>query len=119
MTERSRSRRVPGKCASRGYPVFPLAPGRKTPMRGCRRYSQHSSEYAPHPAQECACLARGGLCHGFYAATLDPDLIERWWTVADCGVAVTTGPAGLVVVDVDRHSSSPPQRAEQLWPGWT
>lgn len=108
--------RVARWCAGRGYPVFPLAPGRKTPMRGCERCSQ-SVGYVPHPPQQCACLARGGLCHGFYAATLDAGLIERWWAVAGRGVAVATGPAGLVVVDVDRHSSSPPARAEQLLPG--
>lgn len=134
VSQRSRGRRVPGKVgevstgevepvrvarwfAGRGYPVFPLAPGRKTPIRGCRRCSQHSAEYVPHPAQECACLARGGLCHGFYAATLDPDLIEHWWTVGDRGVAVATGPANLVIVDVDRHNSTPPQQADQLLPG--
>ncbi|WP_107101162.1 bifunctional DNA primase/polymerase [Streptomyces graminilatus] len=109
--------RVARWCAGRGYPVFPLAPGRKTPMRGCERCSQQSAGYVPHPPQECACLARGGLCHGFYAATLDADLIEHWWAVAGRGVAVSTGPAQLVVVDVDRHSSSPPSRAEQLLPG--
>lgn len=134
VSDRSRGRRVPGKVdelstdevepvriarwfAGRGYPIFPLAPGRKTPMRGCHRCSQHSAEYVPHPAQECGCLARGGLCHGFYAATLDLDLIERWWTVRDRGVAVATGAAGLVIVDVDRHSSTPPQQADQLLPG--
>ncbi|MEV4871501.1 bifunctional DNA primase/polymerase [Streptomyces syringium] len=60
----------------------------------------------------------GRVCHGFYTATLDPDLIECQRTVGDRGVAVVTGPAELVaVVDIDRHTITPPQQADQLQPG--
>lgn len=62
--------------AERGLAVLPLEPGDKAPL--------------------------GALAHnGAYSATLDPDLIRRWWTrgpQANLGVALREG---LFAVDVD------------------
>ncbi|MFD7616060.1 bifunctional DNA primase/polymerase [Streptomyces sp. NPDC059802] len=119
-TPRPDPERVARWCAAQQWPVFPLAPGRKIPMPGCRRCRHNSPAYEPHPARGCPCLANGGWCHGFYAGTLDPALIARWWSDPRRGVAVATGPARLVVIDVDRHTTTPPEDPETaLLPGLT
>lgn len=60
--------------AARGWPVFPCAPGRKTPLTG----------------------------HGFRDATTDPARIRAWWTARpDANVAIATGHPGPDVVDLD------------------
>ncbi|MGN5392503.1 bifunctional DNA primase/polymerase [Streptomyces sp. JL7001] len=99
-------------CAGSGWPVHPLAPGRKTPAANCR-------ECAPpgHTHTDCPCPAAGRWCHGFHAATLDYDRIEKWWgSEPTLGVGVACGPAGLVVIDIDAHEGAPPQR-DRVLPG--
>lgn len=62
--------------AGKGWPVFPLRPGLKTPA------------------------TRGG----FTDATTDPDQVTAWWRAnpqANIGVPTGAGGAGLDVVDVD------------------
>ncbi|MFJ4153131.1 bifunctional DNA primase/polymerase [Streptomyces galbus] len=99
-------------CARRGWPVLPLAPGRKTPAGNCRDCRVH-----PHPPSECPCLPAGRWCHGFHAATLDQDRIRRWWGARpDFGIGVSCGPADLVVIDVDAHPAQPPAR-DRILPG--
>lgn len=99
-------------CAGRGWPVHPLAAGRKTPAGNCADCQQ-----CGHSWENCACLEAGRWCHGFHAATLDPDRIEQWWSASPAhGVGVACGPAGLVVIDVDAHASAPPDR-DRLLPG--
>jgi hypothetical protein len=74
--------------AGRGWPVFPLRPGQKRPR-----------------AQLTAWEAR---------ATLDPGRITRWWRRhPDDNVAIATGPAGLVVIDLDLAQLDEPRP-----PGW-
>ncbi|MEV0125760.1 bifunctional DNA primase/polymerase [Streptomyces sp. NPDC050703] len=100
------------RCARRGWPVLPLAPGRKTPARNCPacRTGAHS------PAQ-CPCQDHGRWCHGFHAATLDQDRLRRWWAARpDFGIGVSCGPAGLVVIDIDAHAAEPPAR-DRVLPG--
>lgn len=63
----------------RGFYLFPLAPGKKTPMPGSR---------------------------GFKDATRDPKAILDWPTGA--GVGIATGASGLLVIDCDAHTSEPP-----------
>ncbi|TWP51464.1 bifunctional DNA primase/polymerase [Lentzea tibetensis] len=59
--------------AARGWPVFPLVPGGKAPeVRDWER-----------------------------RATTDPDRIRRCWTHGPYNIGLATGPAGLVVVDLD------------------
>lgn len=59
--------------AERGWPVFPLLPGGKRPA--VTSWEQR--------------------------ATTDPARIERCWTHAPYNIGVATGPAGLVVIDLD------------------
>lgn len=99
-------------CALQGWPVHPLASGRKTPAGNCAACrKQH------HPAAGCPCLAAGRPCHGFHAATTDPARIDAWWGgTPSWGVGVACGGADLVVIDVDAHCAQVPDR-NRLLPG--
>ncbi|MEU2282512.1 bifunctional DNA primase/polymerase [Streptomyces sp. NPDC013178] len=99
-------------CARRGWPVHPLAAGRKTPPANCT-----GCRSQPHSPAECPCLPAGRWCHGFHAATLDHARIDQWWGEhPEFGVGVSCGPAGLVVIDIDAHPSQPPGR-QRILPG--
>lgn len=99
-------------CAGNGWPVHPLAAGRKTPAGNCPACRKDH-----HRPADCPCLPAGKWCHGFHAATTDPDLLAAWWGVNPAlGVGVSCGPAGLVVLDVDAHSAEVPHR-DRLLPG--
>ncbi|WP_327286117.1 MULTISPECIES: bifunctional DNA primase/polymerase [unclassified Streptomyces] len=99
-------------CARQGWPVHPLAPGRKTPVGNC-----DVCRAPGHDRGACQCLRAGRWCHGFHAATLDSERIRQWWGARpDLGVGVATGPAGLVVIDIDAHARELPSR-ERLLPG--
>ncbi|MFD6416181.1 bifunctional DNA primase/polymerase [Streptomyces sp. NPDC060194] len=99
-------------CAAQGWPVHPLAPGRKTPAANCPACREPG-----HQAEDCPCRAAGRWCHGFRAATTDPGLIDAWWGAQpSLGVGVACGPADLVVLDVDAHSADVPSR-DRLLPG--
>lgn len=99
-------------CARRGWPVHPLAAGRKTPVANCSLCRAQ-----PHPPADCPCLPEGRWCHGFHAATLDQDRIQQWWgSNPKLGVGVSCGRAGLVVVDIDAHPVQPPTR-DRILPG--
>ncbi|MGW5344702.1 bifunctional DNA primase/polymerase [Streptomyces sp. HUAS TT3] len=99
-------------CADQGWPVHPLAAGRKTPVANC------GACRAPgHGHRDCGCLRSGRWCHGFRAATLDLSRIVRWWqTDPGLGVGVACGSAGLVVIDIDAHERPLPDRS-RLLPG--
>ncbi|WP_331750643.1 MULTISPECIES: bifunctional DNA primase/polymerase [unclassified Streptomyces] len=99
-------------CASRGWPVHPLVPGRGTPTADCEECRRPG-----HNPSGCACLQAGRWCHGLHAATLDFARIEQWWsTHPGLGVGVACGPANLVVIDIDAHGQQPPDR-DLLLPG--
>ncbi|MFJ8888534.1 bifunctional DNA primase/polymerase [Streptomyces sp. NPDC102402] len=99
-------------CAGNGWPVHPLAVGRKTPAGNCQLCRDE-----PHRPAQCPCHAAGRWCHGFHAATTDPALLEAWWGLhPNQGVGVSCGPAGLVVLDIDAHSAEVPDRS-RLLPG--
>ncbi|MEV8320926.1 bifunctional DNA primase/polymerase [Streptomyces sp. NPDC059900] len=101
-------------CAGQGWPVHPLAAGRKTPAGNCE-----ACRAPGHTHEGCSCLPAGRWCHGFRAATLDTGRIERWWGTGEGrspGVGVACGPAGLVVVDIDAHAQPLPDRS-RLLPG--
>ncbi|MGV4988324.1 bifunctional DNA primase/polymerase [Streptomyces sp. NRAIS4] len=99
-------------CAAKGWPVHPLAPGRKTPAGNCAECRDRS-----HDPKTCPCLPAGRPCHGFHAATTDTDRIDSWWTAQpSSGVGIACGPANLVVIDVDAHSAPVPDRS-RLLPG--
>jgi Bifunctional DNA primase/polymerase, N-terminal len=84
--------------AAAGYQVFPLRG--KLPVGNCPACEPRSRSYRPHRAQEC----EHELCHGLYAATSDPDRVQRWWArcpQANIGARI---PLSLLVLDVDpRH----------------
>ncbi|WP_445402733.1 bifunctional DNA primase/polymerase [Streptomyces sp. LE64] len=75
--------------AGRGWPVFPLRPRDKRP--------------AGHPERSCPRTGRCATGHRTpeQRATTDPDLITAAWTHAPYNVGLATGPAGLLVVDLD------------------
>ncbi|MER6557459.1 bifunctional DNA primase/polymerase [Streptomyces sp. NPDC001027] len=99
-------------CARRGWPVHPLAAGRKTPAANCTDCRMN-----PHPPARCFCLPAGRWCHGFHAATLDQRRITKWWdTHPEFGVGVACGPASLVIIDIDAHPTQPPSR-DRILPG--
>ncbi|MEU8952349.1 bifunctional DNA primase/polymerase [Streptomyces sp. NPDC048489] len=99
-------------CARRGWPVFPLAVGRKTPLANCPDCRNN-----PHPTATCPCFGAGLPCHGFHAATLDQRHITQWWSGSpEFGVGIACGPARLVVIDIDAHSTQPPTR-DRILPG--
>ncbi|WP_432164182.1 bifunctional DNA primase/polymerase [Streptomyces tendae] len=111
-SDAERSLSIASWCARRGWPVHPLAPGRKTPAANCGRCRADS-----HSPDACTCYAVGRWCHGFHAATLDQDRIHHWWgSRPDFGVGVSCGPAGLVVIDIDAHPVDPPAR-DRILPG--
>ncbi|MFD9517918.1 bifunctional DNA primase/polymerase [Streptomyces sp. NPDC059979] len=99
-------------CAAQGWPVHPLAPGRKTPAANCA-----ACPLSAHLPQDCPCLAAGKWCHGFHAATTEAARLGAWWSAQPAfGVGVSCGPAGLVVLDVDAHGADIPDRM-RLLPG--
>ncbi|MFJ9699388.1 bifunctional DNA primase/polymerase [Streptomyces fradiae] len=76
--------------AARGWHVFPLRPGSKRP--------------ALHHEAQCP---RTGACTGGHVkweqrATTDPGRIRGAWSAGAFNVGIATGPAGLVVVDLDQ-----------------
>ncbi|WP_435854008.1 bifunctional DNA primase/polymerase [Streptomyces purpurascens] len=99
-------------CARRGWPVHPLAPGRKSPAGNCSDCREDG-----HAPTDCPCLAAGRWCHSFYAATLNQNRIQQWWGHnPDFGIGVSCGSADLVVIDIDAHSAEPPDR-DRILPG--
>ncbi|MEU6709689.1 bifunctional DNA primase/polymerase [Streptomyces wuyuanensis] len=99
-------------CASHGWPVHPLAPQRKSPAANCEPCRRPG-----HSHSDCACIPAGRWCHGFHAATLDYGRIDKWWgSTPSLGVGVACGAAGLVIIDIDAHSQTPPAR-DRLLPG--
>ncbi|MFF7752280.1 bifunctional DNA primase/polymerase [Streptomyces sp. NPDC007971] len=75
--------------AERGWPVIPLHPGTK--------------RAAGHPERSCPATGRctGGHRTPEQRATTDPELIQLAWANRPYNVAIATGPAGLLVVDLD------------------
>ncbi|WP_425575192.1 bifunctional DNA primase/polymerase [Streptomyces durmitorensis] len=101
-------------CVEQGWPVHPLARGRKTPVANCE-----ACRVPGHSRRRCPCLTGGRWCHGFHAATLDRARVDQWWgrrPGMGVGVGVACGHAGLVVIDIDAHARPLPPR-DQLLPG--
>ena len=75
------SRRLLGAAcavAGRGWPVFPLQPyGKRPAIRGWPQ-----------------------------RATTDPDQLAAWWERAPYNIGIACGPAGLLVVDLDRRPAA-------------
>ncbi|MET3986492.1 bifunctional DNA primase/polymerase [Streptomyces sp. PvR034] len=82
--------------AARGWPVFPLRPGSKVP-------ALHGETRCPR-TDVCA----DGHAKPEQRATTDPDRIRTAWTSAPYNVGLATGPAALVVIDLDPPKPSDP-----------
>lgn len=82
--------------ASHGFPVFPLSAS-KRPLRLC---GQCANRGCPG-RNECRCGV--DTCHGFYAASTDPDVFWRWWREhPGWQIGIRTGAkSGLAALDVD------------------
>ncbi|MFJ5302162.1 bifunctional DNA primase/polymerase [Streptomyces sp. NPDC088350] len=91
MTHHARSAllRAALKAAERGWPVIPLRPRSKVP-------ALHGERRCPRTG-DCA----GGHRTFEQRATTDPARIERCWSAGPFNVGIATGPAGLLVVDLD------------------
>ncbi|MER6556213.1 bifunctional DNA primase/polymerase [Streptomyces sp. NPDC001027] len=85
--------------AERGWPVIPLHPGSKRP--------------AGHPERSCPGIGRCEDGHRTpeEGATTDPHLIQAAWARRPYNVGIATGPAGLVVVDLDVCKPQEPEGA--------
>lgn len=93
--------------AARGVPVLPLSRG-KRPVPNCPGCRGSRCGDRPHmlAAGPCACPHP---CHGWAAATTDPDTLTspQWagaWRAA-AGVAYHPGGAGVTVVDLDTEDA--------------
>jgi len=78
--------------AERGWPVFPVRPNAKRPA-----FPDHV---------EARCTRRDPRCRTGHQgweprATTDPARIRRAWSLAPFNVGIATGPAGLIVIDLD------------------
>ncbi|MFI8204452.1 bifunctional DNA primase/polymerase [Streptomyces sp. NPDC085937] len=85
--------------AERGWPVIPLHPGSKRP--------------AGHAERACP---RTNRCTGGHRtpeerATTDPNLIHAAWAHRPYNVGIATGPAGLLVIDLDPIKAEEPKGA--------
>jgi hypothetical protein len=85
--------------AERGWPVIPLHPGSKRP--------------AGHPERTCPGTGRCTDGHRTpeERATTDPDLIRAAWANRPYNVGIATGPAGLLVIDLDPVKAEEPKGA--------
>ncbi|NUK08663.1 bifunctional DNA primase/polymerase [Streptomyces lunaelactis] len=90
--------------AERGWPVFPLRPGDKRP--------------AGHA--EARCPGTGRCAEGHRTpeqrATRDTATITAAWSAAPYNVGLATGPAGLLVVDLDLPKDDA-DTAPEVWAG--
>jgi hypothetical protein len=78
--------------AERGWPVFPLRPGDKRPA-----FPDHDAARCTGADPRC----RTGHTGWQARATTDPGRIRRAWSATPYNVGIATGPAALVVVDLD------------------
>lgn len=84
--------------ARRGWPVFPCHTARNGVCSCGVAEAEHAPGFGKHPRTP----------HGWQDATTDPATIEAWWQRwPDANIGVATGPAGLVVVDVDVKDGAP------------
>lgn len=94
--------------AERGFAVFPLKVGEKTPAT------------PDHAANSCS--GRDPRCRDGHQgweprATTDPDRIARGWAKVPYNVGVACGPSRLVVIDLDMPKADKPIPGEWQLPG--
>lgn len=102
---------------TRGWPVFPLTPGAKKPLRHCALCSTKSPDYESHRSID-DCPHPPDTCHGFHVATTDEDRVRDWFErFPDMNIGIATGAARLVVVDLDINKAGDPVPAPYNLPG--
>ncbi|MGC2997409.1 bifunctional DNA primase/polymerase [Streptomyces sp. G35A] len=105
---RERRHRAIHAFIDRGCPVSALTPGAKVPVKSCPQCDIKSPEYVRHHGID-DCPHPPDLCHGFKAATLDHDRAQSWIDrIPDLNFAISPGPAGLVVIDLDTNKNGVP-----------
>ena len=97
-------------CAARGWPVIPLRPGEKRPA-----FPDHDGARCTGRDPRC----RGGHIGWEPRATTDPDRIRRAWTHTPYNIGVATGPADLLVIDLDKPKPGEITPPEWAQPGIT
>jgi hypothetical protein len=104
-----------------GWHILLLRPLSKLPFAGCDRCRRPTETrpnplYVRHEWSECPCLQTpGALCHGLWAATNDPAVVDQWAEqYPDANLAVHLGRSNKLVVDLDDHGGECP---EQPLPG--
>jgi hypothetical protein len=87
--------------AERGWHVFPLKPGSKRPA-----FPDHDERHCDRLDPRC----RNGHTGWEPRATTDANPITRAWTATPYNIGIATGPARLVVVDLDtpKPGDTPP-----------
>lgn len=108
LSPRERRHRAMHAFIDRGCPVSALTPGAKIPMKSCPQCDIKSPEYVRHHGIK-DCPHEVDLCHGFHAATLDHDKAQSWIDRhPELNFAVSPGPAGLVIIDLDTNKNQTP-----------
>lgn len=104
--------------AEYGWHVLPLSPTSKRPLANCPTCTPANGT-ARHPIDSCPCLPAGRWCHGVRAATTSPDRLTIWWQQQPHAVpGIAAGPSGLILIDLDTHTDTPPANpATELLPG--
>ncbi|WP_411097160.1 bifunctional DNA primase/polymerase [Streptomyces sp. 020-2-3H-GM] len=107
-TPRERRHRAIHAFIDRDCPVSALTPGTKVPVKSCPQCDIKSPDYVRHHGIK-DCPHKPDMCHGFHAATLDHDKAQSWIDrYPDLNFAISTGPAGLVIVDLDTNKNGAP-----------
>jgi len=89
---------------ARGWHVFPVTPGGKTP-------AIPAAHRRGDPLRGTCLGGCGRLGHGAHDATTDEAVIRSWWThCTNANVGIATGPSGLLVIDLDipKPGQAPP-----------
>jgi len=100
-----------------GWHILPLRPLSKLPFGGCDRCrrpteTRPNPNYMRHEWHECPCLQTpGALCHGLWAASNDPDVIDQWAEQhPDANIAIHVGRSNKLVIDLDNHGGEAPSQ---------
>lgn len=96
------------RLAELGWPVFALNPG-GLPWPNCQ---ECSNSRCPAPSyRECTHLT----CHAVWSATTESAALDEMWSQRpDSLIGLHVGAAGLIILDVDQHSSDKDGKAALL-----
>lgn len=93
--------------AERGWHVFQMRPGTKSFFGNCTRckdgHENYDADAHADGSEHCAVHPEGyAHCHGLWAATRNPKIIEQWWRDNPHGnIGINCGRSGIACVDVD------------------